>query len=494
MNIVAETAYDEEEYAHLVKTRFEKENYRLKTTLRHIHKDFSTLTGRPTGRGVTGGIIHYDRDFDSGADLSVYLDLYRNHHIPNPSNPDGLNYDIGSNVSMPLSDSVHWSASAYYSDTPQLISPRENININTTLHKRFKVFEDWALSTFIGVSHQRSRFKRSSGNNYDRSTLRAGLRFPLLKYFSYFINYDFNYIDPKDREGVNKPHVISTGLSYSQTFWDKVTTRASISYRDEEDTEGEFSFLSGTDILRTNLGISYRPTPDYEIFVDGGFRNVWAENNEQVAFNDADVRFGLRASWDLLFGWNPKGTISGMVFKDFNRNGTRETNEPGIGDIKIRVGNVLVTTNDRGFYSHKVRAKSVKVAVALDSIPSGHSLTGDVSQTFSIEQGQRYTMDFGFSIQTEVYGVFFVDANNNGTFDVGEKTVPRVRMTMDGNQTSVSDFEGIYTFYDVTPGEHTLKIDVNSLPIQYLPRVKLIKKVTLHEGGSVSFNVPLVEK
>ena len=162
--------------------------------------------------------------------------------------------------------------------------------------------------------------------------------------------------------------------------------------------------------------------------------------------------------------------------------------------MKVRVGDRLITTLQSGYYGRDVRAKEVKVALDLESIPQGYSLTSDESKRIAIENRKTVDVDFGFSVRTEVYGVVFVDENDNGKFDSGEKTIPTVRIMMDEKNEARSDFEGIFTFYDTVPGTHNLSVDVNSIPLDYIPKIKLKHVIEVTEGSSYDFDIPLRRK
>lgn len=87
----------------------------------------------------------------------------------------------------------------------------------------------------------------------------------------------------------------------------------------------------------------------------------------------------------------------------------------------------------------------------------------------------------------------FYDQNGNGKPDSGDEFISKVKMNLDGVQTAVSDFEGTYVFGSVQPGAHQLSIDVNSLPIEYLPKIKLKNRIEVSEGSTYVFHIPLTK-
>ena len=77
--------------------------------------------------------------------------------------------------------------------------------------------------------------------------------------------------------------------------------------------------------------------------------------------------------------------------------------------------------------------------------------------------------------------------------DVGEKAVSRVKISLDG-QTQMSNYTGEFRFNGVEPGGYDLSIDISSIPIEYLPRIKLKDTVFIKEGEGLEYLVPLKAK
>ncbi len=485
-----EGAWDEEDFGELLLTKYEQDDLLLRLNVRDLQPGFTTITSRPSGAGEVGGNIVFEF-FPEEYQLASNLDVYRNRDISNPHDPDALNFDFGTVYGLPITDTLNLSNSVFYSDTPQLVSPHQSKRANSTLTKSFEIYNGFNLTTFVGANYQRSRFEQIPASDYDRSSLSTGIRFPIIRNLNFFTNYDYSWVHVIETGQKSNPNVMNTGLSYDHNFGKKLSSRLSTTYRDEENTDEDFSFLSGTDTLRHNIGLTYRPKPDIEIFMDGSIRNVWKEDPSRAAYNDADVRFGMRTSWDTIFRWDPSATIRGTAYKDINRNSVQDPEEPGIEGLEIQIGRKTVKTNDRGYYISKIRAQEVKLGVNFDSVPKGYSLESSLMKDIKIEHTKTYTVDFGFTARSGIFGVFFVDENNNGLYEDGEETVTRVIIKMDGREATASDFEGVYTFYDVNPGQHSLVIDVNSLPPDHLPVIKIKNNIEVQEGETYTFHIPL---
>jgi len=281
------------------------------------------------------------------------------------------------------------------------------------------------------------------------------------------VNYEHSWLYEEQSGDHLRPNVMNTGLNYSRKLADGWSMHSSFSYRNEENTEGNNSFLAGEDNITGSLGTTYRLNEDFEFYMDGRTRNVWAESNDRQAFNEIDVRVGIRTSWGLPFSWNPKGTITGTVYKDLNENQRQDPEESGIADVKVQVGKQEVVTNSVGYYHTTIRAKSIEVKVDINSIPDGFIFSTPTIVKVEIIPHKTQYINFGLTTQSGVYGVVYYDQNGNGKPDSSDEFIAKVRLTLDGVQTAISDFEGTYSFASVQPGTHQLSIDVNSLPIEY---------------------------
>lgn len=69
-----------------------------------------------------------------------------------------------------------------------------------------------------------------------------------------------------------------------------------------------------------------------------------------------------------------------------------------------------------------------------------------------------------FDDRAYVLGKVFADCDSNGLQEANEPGVPRVRMYMEDGSFVITDGEGKYSFYGVTPRTHVLKVDVTTLP------------------------------
>ena len=75
------------------------------------------------------------------------------------------------------------------------------------------------------------------------------------------------------------------------------------------------------------------------------------------------------------------------------------------------------------------------------------------------------TIDPGvFTDKSVIIGKIFADNNTNKIQDAGEVGVPGVRIYMEDGSYVITDEEGKYDFYGISPGTHVLKVDYTTLP------------------------------
>lgn len=66
---------------------------------------------------------------------------------------------------------------------------------------------------------------------------------------------------------------------------------------------------------------------------------------------------------------------------------------------------------------------------------------------------------------------------------------------MDGKIIQKSDSHGAFYFRQVSPGEHSISIDINTLELDMVPLVKLKNSIDVAEGTNYMFNIPVrIEK
>ncbi|MFP4472580.1 MAG: SdrD B-like domain-containing protein [Candidatus Omnitrophota bacterium] len=491
-HVYSETGYDENAAGLHLRAQYADDERIASVQFRQIPRNYNTVTGTPADQGEVGTRLTYN--YNQGSTVwRSYLDLYRDRENKNPDNPDAMNVDFSLSGIMPLNPDLDWRNSVYFVHTPGLWAEQTDYRVTSGLYKTLQVF-DRRIRVFGSGGFQQNRYDSNPASDYDRTTLNTGMRLPLTANTNLSLNYDMYYIKDRADNETLTPASLTASLTTYRRFSERWTFNGSLYYRDEEDTEGDKSFLAGQDSLTTNASLTYRPVRGVELFCDARAREVWAESADQEAYTEADVRVGMRSDWELPFAWNPRGIVTGRVYKDISADGKYdEKQDQGIPGVKVQVGRDETVTDDEGWYSTQTRADWVNVSLDFKTLPEGFVVNSEPVQKVLISHGQVFTADFAIVSQSGIHGVVFVDDNRNGIPDRGEKTVPDVRLILDGDISVRTDQKGGYFFKNIAEGTHTVKLDIQTVPLQYLPTVKLEQTVEITEGTTYLLHFPLKE-
>jgi hypothetical protein len=489
--LAGEVATNKDNKAELFTSKFDGDHQTLRASFRDIDKDFTAVSNAPANQGEIGTLLSGDWNYDR-FEVSTNADFYQQRLLSNTKNPDAVNSDLDATVRIPLADRTTWQTSGYFLNTPGELSPRRNVRLVNNLTQRYNIWDNRLFEVFIGSTYQRSRISESFISDYDRYSATTGFRLGLLRNLSYYTNYEYSWVDNIGSDKITNPSVLNTGFDYSRELTKRLSGNIGFYYRNEENTQGTNSFLAGEDSINGTVGMSYRPTNDAEIFWDSRVRNVWRENPDNAAYNEIDVRWGLRSSWDLPVVWNPHGLVKGRIYKDLNRNGKYDAAEPGMSNVVVKVGKQEVKTDAGGHYSAEVRAKKVLVIPDLSTVQPGYILNSPAVLNIKIPEGK--SIDFGFTTDSGIYGVVFYDKNGNQQPDEGDVFLSNVKLTLDHTIKEKTEFDGTYFFKNVPGGKHTIQVDINSIPIEYIPLVKISNSIEVTEGTTYVYHIPLKKK
>ncbi len=106
---------------------------------------------------------------------------------------------------------------------------------------------------------------------------------------------------------------------------------------------------------------------------------------------------------------------------------------------------------------------------------SGHVVSNHASATVQITGGV-------FSNDAYLIGKVFADCNANGIQDPGEPGIPGVRIYLEDGTYVVSDEDGKYSLYGLTPRMHVAKVDLTTLPAG--TRLEVLNNRNAFDGGS----------
>ncbi len=492
MNMKYDLGYNGDTFAHLFSGNHKEPNLNFNYELRDIDKNFRSITGESWRRGELGGLFNLDFIPEANWNISNRLDVYRDRLFPSLENAKRWNEDYDLNVRFTPDPSLYYRLNYTLENELGKLSERRYQDSGIGLNKTFELIRK--INTSLDYHHSESQNPTSSTLDYINDKVTMGLRFNVIGGLYYFFNNEWNRFRENSTGNLSQPTALETGIDYnSQIFKTPFYQNLRFIYRNEEHASSALSFLSGEDYMEWYYEIAYRPAPDKEAYCSTRIRDVWNNNSSDNKRLEADFNVGMRFLWDSGVRWESVGNIEGHVFKDLNSNGLKEENEAPVEGVKVWLGkNKFQATDMFGYYKFKgVRAAKAHVTIDASTLPSGFVLTVPSSQEVVIMQGSTSMADFGIIAPSQISGLIFEDKNGNGEFDNGDAGVRGVVVSLEDNRKATTDSSGRYSFTNASTGKHTISLDLNSVPLHYLPQVAITKEATLFEGVTYVYNIPL---
>lgn len=487
-----EIAHDTEKLAHLFSGDYTVPKLKFIYELRNIDKSFLNIMGETWRRGELGGLFTLNYAPDENWNIFNHLDVYQDRLFPSPENDNRWNQDYDFNARYTIDPTASLRMSYGLQNDLGKISESRYQSTDLGLSKSFHLIRN--ISSFIDYRHQERDNFTNHSSDYANENISAGIRFSLIGQLYYYLNQQWNWLTEKFTGSHSQPQALETGVDLSgQILKSPFYETLRFIYRNEEDAGSPLSFLAGEDYIEGYTELSYRPSPGTEAYCSTRIRNIWADNPSVTKRIEADFNVGMRYLWDTGIRWESVGSIEGYVFRDLNSDGLRQRDEAPVEDIKIWLGKNSSTTTDIFGYYKFTKVKGQKAYISLDaqSMPSGYVLTVPQRQEIAIVQSKIARVDFGIISRSEISGIVFYDSNDDGEYNSQDKGIKNVTLTLDNNVKAACGSDGRYSFRNTLTGEHEIALDLNSLPLEYLPKVPIMKKVTLFEGVTYSYNIPL---
>ncbi len=136
------------------------------------------------------------------------------------------------------------------------------------------------------------------------------------------------------------------------------------------------------------------------------------------------------------------------------------------GALVFQIGDLAAGATARLLYRVRIGANAGEgdqenVAVAAGTFASGErTQTAPARATVSVASGM-------FSTRQVLVGRVFVDTNQNGQFDDGDRAAPGIRLYLNNGQSVITDSEGLYNFPALSDGSIVISIDPVSVPAHY---------------------------
>ncbi|MFS8096220.1 hypothetical protein LFM09_03685 [Lentzea alba] len=209
-----------------------------------------------------------------------------------------------------------------------------------------------------------------------------------------------------------------------------------------------------------------------------------------------------REDLTLDLGIRPPNKLGDTVWRDDNKNGVQDPNEPGVPGVTVKVGDKTTTTNEQGKYEfpnlpdgkYTVCFGPMPDAVK-DYVPTTPNAGGDDTKDsdadvatgcapeveLNVDKPEDPTIDLGLISPVNRLGDYvWIDVNKDGLQDGSDVPVEGVTVKLNTGATTTTNAEGKYLFDNLTDGTYTVCFDIANLPAA----VKDYKVTSLNTGGN----------
>ena len=161
------------------------------------------------------------------------------------------------------------------------------------------------------------------------------------------------------------------------------------------------------------------------------------------------------------------GSVTGRVYQDINLNGRFD---PGVdqpqANARVRVdgSRYAVSDPEGNFRIEAVLRGDHSVYLDLLSVRADLTLLDNTQQQITLESSRDIVVDFRVVRTGRVSGVVWLDLNENGLLDQGERPLADVRVVTGSGRDTLTDENGYFLIGDLPPGEHILLLDEKTIP------------------------------
>ena len=159
------------------------------------------------------------------------------------------------------------------------------------------------------------------------------------------------------------------------------------------------------------------------------------------------------------------GTISGLIFADWNSNGLQDADENSLEGIPLRLGGGHTTSGRDGQFAFvNVPAGVRSVGVDTTALPVDFDPPAIAEVQIELARGDTKRVAFGLLPLGTIHGTVIRDANGNGKADPNDEAIDGAIVVLDGGLRSEQARKGRYQFNAVRSGPHLVKLLLESLP------------------------------
>ncbi len=161
------------------------------------------------------------------------------------------------------------------------------------------------------------------------------------------------------------------------------------------------------------------------------------------------------------------GDIEGYVYQDLNRNGKRDTGEPGLAKVTVLLeDNSKVVTDREGRYRFSNVAAGIHIVKLNErELDANINLLANANQRVEVKLRETTRVDYPVSYSGSMKGKVLIDTNGNGTADAADTPLPDILVYLAGTSINTfSDSDGNFDLENLLPGRYEVRIDTTGLP------------------------------
>ncbi len=461
----------------------------------HSNSVQSFLQFLQTAPGLTG-INSYRRDpnFFQGESLGVSLDYQLSDHIAISTDIAGSYYEVKPGFSTPVK--------------PQGIGGAGQLEVAYTTKP---------LSVGLSLFHYDTDFYTpmtlSNNNLYDRQGLALRLNGHLGKPVN--LGYRFSWSHYQS----NLDRILSGGLinadtysaSLSKQFAPWLNASANISWTSGHNSSGSESEyknggfnLSGSLPKQMSYIIQYQQFASSNVFVP----IISPFNPQVITFTDQKIdNYTLNSSLRIPLPHDTYLQINNLMSKTLDyislEGGFHYRNlyiEPLIQKgiisdqrldrIGARISYKFPSNRSLSLHYYYNLGTSPAVDLLGANKQRSHQFYFDFSDVLAMIGDRFHSAGSNADNNARLSGKVYVDLNHDGRLSSEDSAIHQINLILDHNKTISPDLKGQFNLSNLSPGEHTLELSADNLPITINPD-NSIYKINLIRGRQQTFNFPV---
>ncbi|MDD5702435.1 MAG: pilus assembly protein N-terminal domain-containing protein [Dehalococcoidales bacterium] len=493
LKLIPEIAFDTETYASNIRIDYDLPTLKMITELRNISKDFQAISGKDYRAGQKGVLVDVYYRPSEKILLTNKIDVFSDGLYPNPDLPGRWNKELSLGYTWAPVSLIEAQGDYNYRNYMGKNFP--TITQSTGLGVRYKFPTERRINFYMYYNRNRNRYIKTPALDYLSNKITGGSLFYLLPSLYCFLEKEINHITLLSTSESALPKAVQTGIEWSSQVYNTAFYHSlRLTYRDEQNTNSPLSFLVGEDYIEGYGEISFAPTPYFNFGLNARVRDIRPEATPSEKRFETEILAGVNYLFNTHLRFDPVGTVEGYVFEDLNLDGIKQADEPAMPGIELRIVNKRIQSTGRtGAYKFmNVKAKKVYISVNTATIPEGFILTGPPIREAVIVNNNTTVLNFGVSSRTEIRGAVFEDTDGDYKFGLHDKGVPRVALILEDGSKIYTDAYGSFSIR-LQPGKYRIKLDLLSIPEQYIPMVPVFSDFELSEGQSLNYAIPLLK-